>query len=223
MMAEHGIPRNLKQTSVLSGQLKCFTQATLPTRSFQGRPMRLWRRRRSVRAEWNNSDGGRRENEVKQKKRVRKIERPVRQRRDSESRKGVERQGETVERGWRNWQSSYWQQWGLLTIQEYCLKSICHRGAVEPVITTWYSPFHSDNLFSAFPVHLTAALCKGQGPLSISVCQSVSLLNNWEHRAVQSFYQWPDDGPNRSAPGPTSVPLVGLWPSAAKKILLVST
>lgn len=45
---------------------------------------------------------------------------------------------------------------GLLTVQEYCLKSICHLGAVEPVITMWYPLFHSDNLFSAFSVRLTA-------------------------------------------------------------------
>lgn len=104
--------------------------------------------------------------------------------------------GQDRRRGWRSWQSSHRQQWGLLTIQEYCLKSICHHGAVEPVITMWYSPFHSDNLFSAFPVHLTTQSYKGHSPLSISVCQSVCLFLSLSPslisclcRVIQSSYQ----------------------------------
>lgn len=57
----------------------------------------------------------------------------------------------------------------LLTIQEYCLKSICHLGAVEPVITMWYSFFHSDNLFTAFSVHPAPQLYKRSLP-SIHLC-----------------------------------------------------
>lgn len=45
---------------------------------------------------------------------------------------------------------------GLLTVGQYCLKSICHLGAVEPVITMRYPLFHSDNWSAAFSVRSTA-------------------------------------------------------------------
>lgn len=148
---------------------KAFYTSTFVNKVFSGwgATDRLWCSS-SVWAEWTNSDQGRREGGTGQQRSGQGKEKGWWD--TDETEPGEARRDRW--RGWRNWQSSHWQQWGLLTIQEYCLKSICHLGAVEPVITMRYSPFHSDNLFSAFPVHLTPQLYKGHCPLSISVCQS---------------------------------------------------
>lgn len=127
----------------------------------------------SVWAEWSDSGWGKRKNER---------ERLVRER--------WQRLGEATRdrwRGWRNWKSSQWQQQGPSTIREYCLKSICHLGAVELVITMWYSPFHRDNLFSAVPVHRTPRLYKGRCPLS--VCASLAVSVFVKQPTVHPFYQ----------------------------------
>lgn len=183
MMAELGIPRNLPPVYSQEGwDHLCVSKNFLHQHLSHPGPFRGIDERlcctRSVRAERNHSDRGRR-GKRGGKARVRKTQ-ETRQKGDGEARWDIGKGG------WKNRQSSYWQQWGLLTIQEYCLKSICHRGAVEPVIMMWCSAFHSDNLFSA-PVHLTTALYKGHGPLSIPVCQAVSLLNYRAQKLLQSF------------------------------------
>lgn len=132
---------------------KRFTPAPLSTRSFQERANDRLRCSRSVWAEWSDSDRGRREGEAS-----RVVGEGKRTPGETETRQSGEKQGETDGGGGETGKALTDSKWGLLTIQEYCLKSICHRGAVEPVITTRYSPFHSDNLFSAFPVHLTPRL-----------------------------------------------------------------
>lgn len=133
--------------------------------------------------------GGREKPGVEQ---VRERERRVRQetRQSGGERRGEARRDETDGGGGRTGKALTDSNGASLTIQEYCLKSICHHGAVESVITTWYSPFHSDNLFSAFPVHLTTV--ERSLPsihLCLLVCLSPSLLINCPHRALQPFYR----------------------------------
>lgn len=163
---------------------KHFTPAPLSTRSLQERASDRLRCSRSVWAEWSNSEQGRREGEAS-----RGVGEGKRNAGETQMRQSWEKQGETDGGGGGTGKALTDSNGGLLTIQEYCLKSICHLGAVEPVITMWYSLFHSDNLFSAFPVHLTPRLYKGHCHLCLPIGLSHFLLINCPHWAIQSFYQ----------------------------------
>lgn len=144
-----------------------FTPAPLSTRSFQEQANDRLQCSRSIWAEWNNSDWDRREGEAS-----RGVGEEKRNAVETQTGQSWEKQCETDGGGGGTGKALTDSNGGLLTIQEYCLKSICHLGAVEPVITMWYSFFHSDNLFTAFSVHPAPQLYERSRPRSIAVCQS---------------------------------------------------
>lgn len=192
----YGFPGTLHQCTVwgqanLHDTRKHFTPVPLSTRPFRTGPMtdcdvaRVFGQNGAIQT----AAGGREKPGVEQ---VRERERRVRQ----ETRQsGGERRGEARRdrrRGWKNWQSSHWQQWGLLDnpgiLSEINLSSwscwVCHYDVVLAL-----SQWQFVQCFPSSPYYCTVERSLPSIHLCLLVCLSPSLLINCPHRALQPFYR----------------------------------
>lgn len=192
----YGFPGTLHQCTVwgqanLHDTRKHFTPVPLSTRPFRTGPMtdcdvaRVFGQNGAIQT----AAGGREKPGVEQ---VRERERRVRQ----ETRQsGGERRGEARRdrrRGWKNWQSSHWQQWGLLDnpgiLSEINLSSwscwVCHYDVVLAL-----SQWQFVQCFPSSPYYCTVERSLPSIHLCLLVCLSPSLLINRPHRALQPFYR----------------------------------